>query len=178
MQEKDNANLTKCSLDSMSCVRKLYKDKGISDEIAETIIQLQRPNTKCKYDTYRKQWLQFCSQRMCDPMCPTLVTVLEFLHVLRKRNLGYSVLNSARGMLSSFATIEGCDAGKHPLVCQYMKGVYNSNPSLPKQSFTWDAGAVVKYLSPIIPKSLLDISRKLASLLAILCGQRGGKYYQ
>ena len=101
-------------------------------------------------------------------MCPTLVTVLEFLHVLRKRNLGYSVLNSARGMLSSFATTEGHDAGKHPLVYRYMKGVFNNNPSLPKRSFTWDAGAVVKYLSPIIPKSLLDISRKLASLLAIL----------
>ena len=106
MQEKDNANLTKCSLDSMSCVRKLYKDKGISDEIAETIIKSCRPNSKCKYGTYRKQWLQFCSQRMCDPMCPTLVTVLEFLHVLQKRNLGYSALNSARGMLYSFATIE------------------------------------------------------------------------
>ena len=50
-------------------------------------------------------------------MCPALVTVLEFLHVLRKRSLGYSVLNSAKGMLSSFATIEGYDAGKHPLVC-------------------------------------------------------------
>ena len=159
----------------MSCVRKLYKDKGISDEIAETIIQLLRPNTKCKYDTYRKQWLQFCSQRMCDPMCPTLVIVLEFLHVLRKRSLGYSVLNSARGMLSSFATIEGYDAGKHPLICRYMKGVYNSYPSLPKRSFTWDAGAVVKYLSSINPKSFLDISRKLASLLAILCGQCGRK---
>ena len=113
----------------MPCVRKLYKDKGISDEIAKTIIQSWRPNTKCKYDTYRKQWLQFCSQRMCDPMCPTVATVLEFLHVLRKRNLGYSVLNSARGMFSSFATTEGYEAGKNPLVCRYMKGVYNSNPS-------------------------------------------------
>ena len=162
MQENDSANPAKCSLDSMSCVRKLYKDKGISDEIAETIIQLQRPNTKCKYDTYRKQWLQFCSQRMCDPMCPTLETVLEFLHALRQRNLGYSVLNSARGMHSSFATNEGYDAGAHPLVCRYMKGVFNSNPSLPKRSFIWNTGAVVKYLSSIILKSLLDISLKLA----------------
>ena len=93
----------------------------------------------------------------------------SFLHVLQKRNLGYSVLNIARGMLSSFATIEGYDAGKHPFVCRYMKGVYNSNRSLTKRPFTWDAGAVVK-LSSISPKSLLDISRKLASLLAILCG--------
>ena len=76
-------------------------------------------------------------------------------------------------MLSLFATIEGYDAGKHPLVCWYMKGVYNSNPSLPKRSFTWDAGAVVRYLTSVTPKSLLDISCKLPSLLAILCGQRG-----
>ena len=156
----------------MSCFRKLYKDKGILDEIAETIMQSWRYDT-CKYDTYRKQWLQFCSQRICDQMYPTLVTVLESLHVLRKRNLGYSVLNSARGMLSSFAAIEEYDADKQPLVCRYMKGVYNSNPSLPKQLFTWDAGAVVRYLSSITPKPLLDISRKLTSLLTILCGQHG-----
>ena len=105
-------------------------------------------------------------------MCPTPVTVLEFLHVLRKRNLGYSVLNSARGILSSFATIEGYDAGKHPLVYRYMKGVYNSNLSLPKPSFNWDTGVVVRYLSSITPKSLLDISLKLASLLVNIVWSR------
>ena len=157
----------------MSCVKKLYKDKGISDEIVETIIQSWQPNTKCKYDTYRKQWLQFCSQRMCDLKCPNLATVLDFLHVLCKLNLGYSALNSARGILSSFATVEEYDAGKHHLAYRYMKGVYNSNPSLPKRLFTSDPGALVKYLSSIFPKFLLDISRKLTSLLAILCGQRG-----
>ena len=76
-------------------------------------------------------------------------------------------------MLSSFATNEGYVAGKHSLVCWYMKGVYNSNLSLPKRLFTWDTGVVVKVF--IIAKSLLDTSRKLASLLAILCGQRGRK---
>ena len=49
----------------------------------------------------------------------------KFLRKLRKRNLGYSVLNSARGMLSSFATIERHDTGKHSLVCWYMSGVHN-----------------------------------------------------
>ena len=85
-------------------------------------------------------------------MCPTLVTVLEVLHVLQKRNFGYIVFNSVRGMLSSFATIEGYDADKQPLLCRYMKGVYNSNSTLPKRSFPFDAAAVVRYLSSIIPK--------------------------
>ena len=83
-------------------------------------------------------------------------------------------------MLSPFATIERYDAVNDIAIAYtfhiprgvpwYVKGVYNSNPSLPKRSFTWDEGAVVKYLSFMIPKSLLDISRKLASLLAIVCG--------
>ena len=113
---------------------------------------------------------------MCDTICYTLVTVLEFLNVLQKINLCYSFLNSTRGMLSSVVTIEGYDAGKHPLVCQHMKGLYNSNHSLPKRSYTWDAAAVVKYLHSVIPKSVLDTSHKLASLLAILCGQRGREW--
>ena len=100
---------------------------------------------------------------MCDPIHPTLVTALEFLQVV--------VFLIVPEVCSSFATVEGCDAGKQPLVCRCMKGAYNSNPSLPKRSFTWHAGAIVKHLSSIIPKSLLDISRKLASLLAILRGQ-------
>ena len=125
----------------MSSIRKLYKDRGNSDEIAETIIQSQRPNTKCKYDTYRKKWLQFCSQRVHDVMCTTWMTVLQFLHVLWKRNLNYGVLNSSKSVLSSFVTIEVYDSGKQPFVSWYMKGVYNSNPILPKWTFTWDAGA-------------------------------------
>ena len=62
----------------------------------------------------------------------TLVTIHEFLNVIRKENLGYSLLNSARGKLSSFVTIEGYAAGKHPLVCWYIKDVCNSNPSSTK----------------------------------------------
>ena len=54
-----------------------------------------------------------------------------------------------------------------------MKSVYNSSPPLPKRSFTCDVGVIVRYLSSITPKSLLDILCKLASLSAILCGQRG-----
>ena len=38
-------------------------------------------------------------------ICSTLATILEFLHVLRKRNLDYSILNVLE--LSSFGTTEG-----------------------------------------------------------------------
>ena len=49
-----------------------------------------------------------------------------------------------------------------------MKELYNINPSLPKYSFTWHVGIVVKYLSGI-PSNL---KQGLPGKLAILCGQR------
>ena len=59
-------------------------------------------------------------------------------------DIGFSGLNSACSLLSSFPAIEDYEAGKHPLVCKYMKGVFNINPSLPKYTFTWDVRKVIR----------------------------------
>ena len=75
-------------------------------------------------------------------------------------------------MLSSFAEIDGIEVGKHPIICRYMKGAYNMNPSLPKHNFTWDVGAVVKYLTNASSEKLYDLSKKLATLTAILYRQK------
>ena len=58
------------------------------------------------------------------------------------------------------------------LIYRYMKGLYNINRSLPKYSFTWDVGIVVKCLSGVPNNLKQGLSGKLATLLAILCGQR------
>ena len=86
--------------------------------------------------------------------------------------MGYSVLNTIRSMLSSFVEIDGIEVGKHPVICRYMKGACNMNPSLPKHNFTWEVGAVVKYLTNASSEKLYDLSKKLATLTAILYGQR------
>ena len=41
-----------------------------------------------------------------------------------------------------------------------------------KYNFTWDVGAVVKYLINVSSEKLPDLSKKLATLTAILCWQR------
>ena len=56
-----------------------------------------------------------------------------------------------------------------------MKRYYNINPSLPNYSFTWDVGVAVKYLSGIPNNLKQGLPGKLATLLAILCGQRAGE---
>ena len=61
-------------------------------------------------------------------MQPYVSQVLEFLQIVKNINIAYSDLNSTRSLLSSFLTIESYEAGKHPLVCKYMKDVFNINP--------------------------------------------------
>ena len=85
--------------------------------------------------------------------------------------MGYSVLNTIGTMLSSFVEIDGIEVGKHPVICRYMKGAYNMNPSLPKHNFTCDVEGVVKYLANASSEKLYDLSKKLATLTALLCGQ-------
>ena len=80
-----------------------------------------------------------------------------------------------RSTLSRFITLGGLEAAKHPLICRYKKGLYNINPSLPKYSFIWDIGIVVKHLSGISNNLKQGLSGKLASLLAISCCQRARK---
>ena len=103
-----------------------------------------------------------------DPMHPNIIKVLEFLHSLKMRNVCYSVINTARSGLPTFIRIDKHTVGMHPLV----KGVLNEFPVLSKYSFTWDVGVVLKYITSMDTENVQHLSQKLATLLAILCGQR------
>ena len=69
-------------------------------------------------------------------MQPSGSQILEFLQMLNNSDIGYSGFNSVRSWFSSCLTAESYEAGKHPLVCKCMKGVFNINPLLPKYKFT------------------------------------------
>ena len=56
---------------------------------------------------------------------------LKLLCSLKSKGFSYSIVNSARSGLSPFITLEGIEAGKHPVMCRYMEGLYNVNRSLP-----------------------------------------------
>ena len=105
-------------------------------------------------------------------MQPSVSQILEFLQMLKNSNIGYSVINSARSSLSSLLTVEGYEAGKHPLACKYLKGIFNTNPSLPKYTFTCDVGKVINFLGKKWSENLKELSERTVTLLAILCGQR------
>ena len=77
-------------------------------------------------------------------MQPTANDILNFPLSLKCKGLIHSIENAARSTLSVFTTVEKYDVDRHPLVYCYMKGLHNLKPTLPKYSFTWDVGIVLK----------------------------------
>lgn len=47
------------------------------------------------------KWLEFCKQKDCDVLSPSLPLALAFLSMLYEKGSSYSAINTARSMLSS-----------------------------------------------------------------------------
>ena len=129
--------------DSMSCVRKCFRDRGFSKTATNVIMSSWRSGTKKQYQTYISRWLQYCSRKKIDSFSASIREVIEFLTEQFEAGLGYSSLNTARGALSSLGLkLEQFAAGSHPLVVRFMKGVYNLRPMRSRYCQTWSVDVV------------------------------------
>ena len=148
----------KVSVDSMSCVRKCFRDKGFSELATKVIMSSWRTGTKKQYQTYISRWLQYCHRKQIDSLSAALIGVIHFLTEQYEAGLGYSSLNTARGALSSLGLkFEQFAAGNHPLVTRFMTGVYNLRPTKPKYAHTWSVDLVLKYLRTLSPVKELTL---------------------
>ena len=164
--------------DGISYLRDTLKSAGISGTAASLILAAWRKTTTKQYCTYWQRWFKFCSQRKMSPLQASVQEVIQFLSVLFEQGLSYSSINTAKSAV--FALVSTCtDASvltSSVLIQRFMKGVYNSRPSLPKENFTWDVEKLLRYLSSLSPPKALDLhtlSCKLATLIVLLSGQRG-----
>ena len=119
------------SSDGMQAIRTIIQKQGISTEAADIILKSWRPGTSKQYQPYIRKWIQYCHQRSIDPSNFTVGQALEFLLELFKKGLGYSSLNTARCALSCIITPNNMGSfGSQPLVVRFLKGVYESRPSV------------------------------------------------
>ena len=126
---------------------------------------------------YLNRWISFCKRKNFSPLAPKLSQVLEFLTTLFDSGLGYSGMNTARSALSAVVEIKDSNhtIASHPLVQRFLKAVFQSRPSLPKYSHTWDVTIVLDYLKTIAPKeklTLKQLTQKLAMLCLLVTGNR------
>ena len=117
-------------------------------------MQSWRPGTKKQYETYLKQWLEFCNQRQITYHSPSMRDALGFLMALHNKGLSYSTIGTARSALSNVIVSGECENfGTHSLVSRFMKSVFLQNKPLPKYDCTWDVAVVLKYLETLYPHS-------------------------
>ena len=174
--EKIHPLYPKLELLDVPLVWRSLESQGISTEASRIIVQSWRSGTTTQYQTYYKKWESFCCRRKINPLQATLQDGINFLGDLFATGVGYSCINTARSALSSIIVLPGSvHFGSHPLVTRFVKGVFESRPSLPRYKEIWDVNSVLKVLATWtlgVDLSLRDMSWKLTMLLALLSGQR------
>ena len=90
--------------------------------------------------------------------------------------LSYSTITTARSAISTLIHLtSGVDMSTNPLVSRLCKGIYNAHPPKPRYMDTWPVEQLLDHLRRLAPStalSLLQLSRKLATLMLLLLGQR------
>lgn len=156
----------------MDCMWRQYQ--GFSAKSAEIPSNACRTKTTKQYQSSRKLWL---GSRNLDPFSVSAIDIIEFLSNEFQKNKSYSALNSYCSMLSgTVSPIDGFAVGKHPTVIQFLKGVYNLNPTKPKYCTVWYVSVVLKYIKslPCNDNLLLkDLTYKHVILVALVSADRG-----
>ena len=105
-----------------------------------------------------------------------MTDVLEYLsYLFYDKELSYSSINTARSALSAFILCDNGTIGQHPLICRFVKGVYQLRTPIPRSRVTWDVEKLLKFLRNWKDNEFLNLkllSWKLASLIAIVTAQR------
>jgi len=86
-------------------------------------------------------------------------------------------LNTAQSALSCILKpVNGITFGAHPTVTRFLKGVFESRPTVSRYTETWDVGTVLRHLKTI-PKTrdvpLKDLTLKTVVLMSLVSAQRG-----
>lgn len=128
-------------------------------------------STLRQYDTTYRLWFAFCAQNSIPMYDASPIDVISFLQsTADKKKYKYGTVNSHRSALS---LILPYDLGADRIVKRFMKGVSRLRPSQPRYDITWDPLPLLRYIEKLpTDLGLQQISRKLATLLALITGAR------
>lgn len=161
--------LSKTQSDGLYLIRQKIKHLGLSRASCDIIMHSWGDKTRRQYSVYLHRYACFCDKHQLDPFQRD-GRVVKFLTDMFQRDYGYSAINTARAAVSSISGV-----GSKPIVCRFMKGVFNLRPPRPRYTHIWDVSTVLQYLRTLSPASelgLLSFSAKLATLIALVTGQR------
>ena len=132
-----------------------------------------RKSTIKSYNSYIKQFIEFCDLKGYDCCERNIKNILKFLNKLFKEKISFSAINTARSALS--ALFFDPPVGEDPLISRFMKGIFNLRPSKPRYSKIWNVSTVLSFLEKWTPSRELDLKQltlKTVMLTMLTSGQR------
>ena len=117
------------------------------------LLAWRRKNTISANSSAWNKWISWCDSREFNPVSATLGSVLEFSKEQFENKKAYRTLNVYGSSLSILLPeIDSHKVVLHPLVSQYLKGIFHLKPPSPN---TWD---VTKTTLPIYIKTRSPIA--------------------
>lgn len=148
----------------------------MSEKSITIILNSWRKTTQKQYEVHIKKFINFCSEKKFNVLKPSVNNTIEFLTNLHEKGLGYSSLNSARSALSALYSVLGVkEFGSHPLICRFLKGIFELTPSVPRYKETWDVSLVLNFFKTQKGNeflSLYDVTQKLCALMLLATAHR------
>lgn len=83
---------------------------------------------------FRKMLAQCCARKINPFQASIYIT--EYLTHLFQEGREYSTINTNCSM--TLPPVDGSMIGKHPIICHFMQGIFNSHPPKSRHSFVWD----------------------------------------
>ena len=125
---------SKDRFDGLSCVKERFLKEGLSNESTNIIMASWRKSTSIKYQVYMNQWLYFWKNHNINYQNASVNSELDFLTSPYQNGKQYPTISCARSILSLFIqSSNGLEFGKQSIAERLMKGIYQLQPSLPKE---------------------------------------------
>ncbi len=131
------------------------------------------PSTRASYSLRWRIFSDWCVAVDVDPVTCSVPLVLRFLQSQLDQGKAASTIRVYASAISAFhGGTDGLLLGKHPLVCQFLKGARCLCPGCTLRASNWDLPLVLNSLTtlphePIVDTDLKALSMKIAFLLAL-----------
>ena len=121
----------------MAYHRQQYEEGGFSVKARDLLSAAWRRNTSDQYASAWRKWTSWCAERKVNPISASLSDIINFPAGEYQQGKQYRTLNVYRSAISmTHPVIDSHRVGEHPMICQLLKGIFNSRPPQPRYSFT------------------------------------------
>lgn len=122
----------------------------------------------------RESFSEWCLETYVDPITCSVTPVLCFLQIqLDQGKVASTIKVYASSIFAFHGRVDGQPVGRHPLVCQFLKGVRHLCPNHTLWAPNWDLPLVLDYLTKP-PYGPLAYTNLKAFFLAICSTKRVG----